>query len=167
MKRVDLRSRRCHAFSQSRLDVEEARLSAFGSGQLANDEVTPSPGAAGYLIRFNADVVPAEEALLAIVVVHSSKIEPRLQPMTTRSRGACTDLAPCGSFQPRDGWRSGSLVKRRFHDFRGCLPPKSRDSPLSKHASCKVHICAYPFHRPYSQGNFGRTGSGSTTGCWK
>ena len=94
MKGVDSRSRRCHAFSQSRLDVEEARLSAFGSGQLANDEVTPSPGAAGYLIRFNADVVPAEEALLAIVVVHSSKIEPRLQPMTTRSRGARTDFAP-------------------------------------------------------------------------
>ena len=98
MKGVDSRSRRCHAFSQSRLDVEEARLSAFGSGQLANDEVTPSPGAAGYLIRFNADVVPAEEALLAIVVVHSSKIEPRLQPMTTRSRGACTISRPAVHF---------------------------------------------------------------------
>ena len=175
MKRVDLRSRGCHAFPQSSLGVWEARLGAFGSGQLVDDDVMPSPGAAGYLLRFNADAVPVEKALLAIVVLHAPKIAPRLQPMTVRSREARTDSAVQGSFQPRDGVADGVTVQRRSHALQGGPTLEGRVSPLSEHASCGV--CTCPVHQPptcqrpplrtFSRGNFGRTGSYSTTGCWK
>ena len=138
MKRVDLRSRGCHAFPQSRLGVWEARLGAFGSGQLVDDDVMPSPGAAGYLLRFNADAVPVEKALLAIVVLHAPKIAPRLQPMTVRSREARTDFAVQGSFQPRDGVADGATVQRRSHALQGGLRSKGGflRSPSTLLAGC-------------------------------
>ena len=144
MKRVDLRSRGCHAFPQSSLGVWEARLGAFGSGQLVDDDVMPSPGAAGYLLRFNADAVPVEKALLAIVVLHAPKIAPRLQPMKVRSREARTDFAVQGSFQPRDGVADGVTVQRRSHALQGGLRPKAGFSALRARFLRGVHMPSSP-----------------------
>jgi hypothetical protein len=152
-----LRPSGIHAFSQRSLGVGEARLSAHGSGQIAHDDVAPSPGAARHLLRFNADAVPVDEALLALADLHPSKIVPRLQArslfhafgsLQSRGRLRRPGLAPTGGFL-----RSSSRLMRGTH---------GRDANFASRQPCQGHP-----HLTYSRGRFGKIGRGSTTGCWK